>query len=242
MPSALRLIFEQVVRTEEDKDDLAETRRHIQHGWREAIPVGRPNELLARVVGNDILKERTKLLPPEGVEWRWPIAITAAALDFALTVPGMRLSVCGDTLVHVQGTCEDPQPRAKARGGEWAPLDERGRGELHDARARVSLCMRHKDFAELAIGLACAMTPLLKRDYRPSPEPTVTDVEGELRYTLSQRSGLTWEDENDKRRRITTAALVDGLEEAAKSKRAAEEKRRSARPEAKREGGGCAIL
>ena len=224
MPSVLRRIVNLVARTEQDKSDLAETREHIQHGWEEAYShpweaAGSMNTLLLHVVGEGILGMRTTLSGPD-VAWRWPIAITAAALDFALTVPGMRLSVCGDTLVCTPGTCEErlsmrQSPKTMAKGGVWAPLDEKGIRELHAARARVSFCMREKDVAPLSLGIACAMTPLLaKDDYRPSKKPEVASVDGEIFYRLSKSSTMEGE---GKKTRATHARLVDGLEAAARA-------------------------
>jgi hypothetical protein len=240
MPSALRLIVEKVVITDQDKDDLSTTRRHIQHGWREVLPEGITNKLLPRVVGDAILKERNRLRSDARVEWRWPIAISAEALDFALTVPEMRLSVCGDTLVHVRGTCEEPKPHAKVEGGDWAPLDAAGLWELHDARERVSFCMSKEHYPSLARGVACAMTPLLKANYRPSTETKVVSKDGEIRYTLSSKSNVwRYDPYKDKDVLAARAPLIEGLEEAAKSKRKAAGKR--ARDENKT-GAGCVIL
>ena len=240
MPSALRLIVETVVITDQDKDDLSATRRHIQHGWREVLPEGITNKLLPHVVGDAILKERNRLRSDARVEWRWPIAITAEALDVALTVPEMRLSVCGDTLVHVKGTCEEPKPHAKVEGGDWAPLDAAGLWELHDARERVSFCMSKEHYPSLARGVACAMTPLLKANYRPSTETKVGSKDGEIRYTLSSKSNVwRYDPYKDKNVRAALAPLIEGLEEAAKSKRKAAGKK--ARDENKT-GAGCVIL
>ena len=189
------------------------------------------------VVGREILEERSALSGPD-VAWRWPGEIKAAALDFALTVPGMRLSVCGDTLVCTPGTCEERlsmrlSPKTMAKGGVWAPLDERGLGELHAARARISFCMREKDAAPLSLGVACAMTPLLaKDDYRPSKKPEVASVDGEIFYRLSKSSKNT---------RKTHAPLVDGLEAAARSKRGQEQALLSP-INPKPAAGGCVLL
>ena len=251
MPSVLRRIVNLVARTEQDKSDLAETRSHIRHGWEEASthgwdeasPEGSMNTLLLHVVGKGILGMRNTLSGPD-VAWRWPIAITAAALDFALTVPGMRLSVCGDTLVCTPGTCEERlsmrlSPKTMAKGGVWAPLDETGLGELHAARARISLCMREKDVAPLSLGVACAMTPLLaKDDYRPSKKPEVASVDGEIFYRLSNRTMLEGEGKNTRK---THAPLVDGLEAAARSKRGQEQAPLSPINQ-KPAAGGCVLL
>lgn len=228
-----------VDRTAKDKTeeqfwrDLRETREHVQWRW-EALPRGSPSTLLLHVVGREILEKRSALSGPD-VAWRWPGEIKAAALDFALAVPGMRLSVCGDTLVCTPGTCDErKKPKTMVKGGSWVDLDASGLEELHRACARISLCMRHKDFAALSLGVACAMRPLLKGNYRPAREPEVSFDLDDVVYTLSGSTA-----------RVRHALLVDGLEAAAESKRAAEGKaaREIARLEKKgKEPAGCAIL
>ena len=83
------------------------------------------------------------------------------------------------------------------------------------------------------------MTPLLaKDDYRPSREPTVTSVDGEIFYRLSNRTMLEGEGKNTRK---THAPLVDGLEAAARSKRSKEQALLSP-INPKPAAGGCVIL
>lgn len=81
------------------------------------------------------------------------------------------------------------------------PLDERGIRELHAARARISFCMLEKKTSRRYLsGVVCAMTPLLaKSDYRPSREPTVASVDGEIFYRLSNRTMLEGERKNTRK-------------------------------------------
>lgn len=209
--------------------DLRNTREHVQWRW-EKLPRGITSTLLLHVVGREILEKRAALSGPD-VAWRWPGEIKAAALDFALTVPGMRLSVCGDTLVCTPGTCDEPRkPKTMVKGGGWVDLDARGLEELRRACARISLCMREKDFAALSLGVACAMRPLLKGNYQPAKEPEAHFDLDDVVYTGSRGGHVV---------------LVDGLEAAAASQRAAEAKaaRKIARLEKRgKEPAGCAIL
>ena len=231
----LRRIVDVVARTEqakkELKEDLRQTRHHIEYGWRERPSKEITNTLLLHVVGKTILEIHNALSGPD-VEWRWPVAISKAALDFALTVPGMRLSVCGDTIYTpglTTGECEAPtKPRTIAQGKQTeADLDESGLAELHKARERerISFCMRKKDFAPLSLGVACAMGPLLlKADYRPADKPRVRSFDEpgysvEIVYRLSVRRKMMTEDlwGEEEEVKVTHAGLVDGLEAAAKA-------------------------